>query len=488
MKTKFLFPLCFIILHSSFCLSLRAQGTAFTYQGRLSDNGSPANGLYSLRFRLLQTNNGAPQGPVLTNNAVAVSNGLFTTTLDFGDYFGTREFALEIGVRSNGSAVDFTVLTPINAIRPTPVAIAANHAALAVSVVSVPDGALSANIPRLDGSAAFTGPMSFSNAIGTFNGAFTGNGAGVTNLDLTVNSGGAINLNGFVHASSLSVESYPISVTAADVNGDGKVDLIGAISGVVGSLAVLTNNGSGGFVLASSPGVGSYPKSVTAADVNGDGKVDLISANAGPCCPNPPGTLTVLTNNGSGGFVLASSPSVGNAPHGVAAADVNGDGKVYLISANFGDNTLTVLTNNGGGGFVLASSLNVDAGPLQVAAADVNGDGKVDLISANQNGNTLSVLINNGSGGFTWTFTALLDNSPQSVAAADVNGDGKVDLISANANANTLSVLTNNGSGGFALSSSPGVGSSPSSLTAADVNGDGWVDLITANPIPALAG
>jgi len=84
------------------------------------------------------------------------------------------------------------------------------------------------------------------------------------------------------------------------------------------TLTVLTNNGSGGFGLASSPGVGLNPISVTAADVNGDGKVDLISANANA------NSLTVLTNNGSGGFVLSSSPGVGNSPRSIAAADVNG--------------------------------------------------------------------------------------------------------------------------------------------------------------------
>ena len=78
----------------------------------------------------------------------------------------------------------------------------------------------------------------------------------------------------------------------------------------------------------------------------------------------------------------------------VAAADVNGDGKVDLISANIYGNSLSVLTNNGSGGFVLATNLSVGSGPNWVTAADVNGDGKVDLISANGGNNTLSVLTN----------------------------------------------------------------------------------------------
>jgi len=96
-----------------------------------------------------------------------------------------------------------------------------------------------------------------------------------------------------------------------------------------------------------------------AADVNGDGKMDLISANLGPSAMPIGTTLTVLTNNGSGLFALSSSPTVGPGPNAVVAADVNGDGKVDLISANFGTNTLTVLTNNGSGGFARASSASV---------------------------------------------------------------------------------------------------------------------------------
>ena len=130
------------------------------------------------------------------------------------------------------------------------------------------------------------------------------------------------------------------------------------------------------FIFSSLPGVGSDPECVIAADVNGDGKLDLISANFHD------GTLTVLTNNGSGDFVLSSSPFVGMA-YSVCAADVNGDGKLDLIAPNFYGSSLMVLTNDGTGGFELASTPTVGADPDSVCAADVNGDGKVDLICAN---------------------------------------------------------------------------------------------------------
>jgi hypothetical protein len=238
---------------------------------------------------------------------------------------------------------------------------------------------------------------------------------------------------------------------------------------------VLTNDGGGGFGLSSSPTVGLYPVSVTAADVNGDGHVDLISANYDS------DTLSVLTNDGSGNFGLLTSPAAENGPYFVTVADINEDGRPDLITANYDTNTLSVLTNDGGGGFGLSSSPTVGLYPVSVTAADVNGDGHVDLISANFGTNTLSVLTNNGSGSFVLSSSPGVGPNPVSVAAADLNGDGRLDLIGADQSSASLSVLTNDGSGGFGLSSSPGVGFSPTDVKAADLNGDGHLDLVTAN-------
>ena len=125
---------------------LHAQGTAFTYQGRLTDGMGPANGCYDFQFALYDADlEGMAQADKLTLEAAAVSNGLFTVLLDFGNGVFTGDGRwLEIGVRTNGAGA-FVTLAPRQAMTPAPYAIyaaQAGHAALATRAVSVPDGSI----------------------------------------------------------------------------------------------------------------------------------------------------------------------------------------------------------------------------------------------------------------------------------------------------------------------------------------------------------
>jgi hypothetical protein len=137
MKTKIqsllILLICLIMLHSSFCPCLHAQGTAFTYQGRLDSGTNPAAGSYDFTFAVFNAaTGGAQSGVTLTNPAIAVSNGLFTTMIDFGGIFSGTNYWLAVGVRTNGNGA-FTALSPRQPLTPVPYAIYAPNAGTSVS-------------------------------------------------------------------------------------------------------------------------------------------------------------------------------------------------------------------------------------------------------------------------------------------------------------------------------------------------------------------
>ena len=153
-------------------------GTLITYQGQMTSNGVPADGSYDLSFSLHNAAIGGGQiGNVLTNSAVAISNGSFTVGLDFGaEAFDGQARWLEIAVRSNPN--DFSVLSPRQPVTATP------YALTAISVSGpLTDGQIPATIARLNGGQTFSGPLQLTNAANTVAGNFTGNGSGLTNLD-----------------------------------------------------------------------------------------------------------------------------------------------------------------------------------------------------------------------------------------------------------------------------------------------------------------
>jgi len=164
--------------------SLLAQGTAFTYQGRLDDAGQPAHGIYDFRFTIYDSASGgtAVAGPI-TNSAVAVTNGLFTVSLDFGaGVFTGPSRWLEIAVHTNGGAT-FTTLTPRQAILPAPYAITASNL-----TGTLPASQLTGTLPSANLAGTYSGAVTFNNPANSF----TGNGAGLTELNASALSSGTV--------------------------------------------------------------------------------------------------------------------------------------------------------------------------------------------------------------------------------------------------------------------------------------------------------
>ena len=189
------------------------------------------------------------------------------------------------------------------------------------------------------------------------------------------------------------------SLAVADLNGDGQPDLVVANSSACagcrnGSVGVLLGNGDGTFKKAVTYPAGLVPISVAVADMNGDGKPDVVVTNNQD---NGNGSVGLLLGNGDGTFgSVVNYASGGFSPQSVAVADLNGDGKLDVLVSNLSSNNVGVLLGNGDGTF--RAPLIYGTGginPLSVAIADVNGDGKPDLVVVNSGSDTIGVLLNN---------------------------------------------------------------------------------------------
>jgi hypothetical protein len=180
-----------------------AQGTAFTYQGRLNDSGGPAGGRYDLRFALYDAASaGGQQGNLLTNTATVVSNGLFTVTLDFGNQFSGAGRWLEIAVRTNGAGA-FTPVAPRQWLTPTPYAVRAASASVADTATVVNAANLVGTLPASQVSGVIArsqlpaGVLVVTNNPGNsylnLAGSLSGGLGGFTNLDITSSAFGPRN-------------------------------------------------------------------------------------------------------------------------------------------------------------------------------------------------------------------------------------------------------------------------------------------------------
>jgi uncharacterized repeat protein (TIGR03803 family) len=322
---------------------------------------------------------------------------------------------------------------------------------------------------------------------------FLGNGDGTFSGPEVLGSGG----------------TFTNSIVVADVNKDGKADLVISSSCggncEFGAVGVLLGNGDGTFQTAITNATGRIQSQiVTVADINGDGKPDLV---IGGCPPTFPGNIcngssdyllvAVMLGNGDGTFQsptvitpLLNAPSV----FSLTAGDANGDGKqdLFFVSSD----SVCVMLGNGDGTFQpLVQYLTGGLGTTSVVLADINGDGKPDLLVANScidsgcNSGSIGVLLGNGDGTFQAAVSyATLEPATFSLVTADVNGDAKLDALVANSSypTQTLDLLLGNGNGTFQPATLlegdiPTGRMADHFLAVGDFNGDGRPDFVGAS-------
>jgi hypothetical protein len=240
-----------------------------------------------------------------------------------------------------------------------------------------------------------------------------------------------------------------VSLVTGDFNGDGRMDVAVGVApglGVSGPSGVYVLFGQANGSLGTPVKVDSSlnPTGLVAADINGDGRADLIVADQGlyayaGSSDQVDGAVHVYLGNGNETFTAAASPTTTATNYGVAVlGDLNGDGKPDLIlggnvagAQGSSEPSVYALLGNGDGTFqpAVATALpaNYGIGSTSIAVADFNKDGHLDVAVGDATALT-SVLLGNGDGTFTLTALAL-GQAPGALAAIDLNGDGFPELL-----------------------------------------------------------
>jgi hypothetical protein len=280
----------------------------------------------------------------------------------------------------------------------------------------------------------------------------------------------------------LNIGSHPNDLAVADLNKDGRLDIV--TCNAENTLTLLLGNGRGGFTPAPDSPLKAAAHLIAVGDVNNDRNPDLALTH------HDSFGVEVLLGAGDGRFSPApGSPFTahqGTKPHnhGLALNDLNSDGHLDITTSNQDDNSVSVLLGNGRGSFtpVGGSPFAVGRAPYPHAVGDVNRDGHLDIVTPNVGSNNVTVLLGDGRGEFKGAANSpyATASRPYYIAIGDVSGDGKPDLITTHDDINLITTLLGDGRGGF--TAAPGspfdVGRRAYKLIAADVTGDARMELV----------
>lgn len=265
-----------------------------------------------------------------------------------------------------------------------------------------------------------------------------------------------------------------IDIGTDDFNNDGNLDIY-VVSRDNQTVFVFTGNGDGTFITPPTKVyIENYPRRVITADINGDGKKDLITGNLYT-------SFNVVLGNGAGGFGIPIKYNLPVNDVSITSGDFNKDGKVDLATIDFPNRFTVFLRNAANDGFD-SSSVIVGAGfIINMTSADFNNDATLDIILADFNSDQIWMLKGKGDGTFNTPVSFPVSN-PMELSSGDINGDGNIDLLITCYNTE-LKIWLGDGSGSFMQEIPFQLGYSLGGNIISDFNADGIVDIAVTDQI-----
>ena len=325
---------------------------------------------------------------------------------------------------------------------------------------TITSGSFAAKVDFTTGNSPYAAALGDIDGDGKLDLVVSNNASNTISVFSNTATSGVINSGSFATKVDFTTGTNPNDVAIGDIDMDGKPDLVVAnfYSNTISVLRNTATSGisSGSFATKVDFTAPSHPYSVAIGDLDGDGKPDVAIANQGAA------SVSVYRNTSTSGTITTSSLAtnvdftVGTSPFSVAIGDLDGDGKMDLAVANNSSNSISVLRNTSSvgsitsGSFATAVSFTTGSSPYSISLGDIDGDGKVDMVTPNASANTVSVFRNIATSGSitSGSFAAKADfatgSSPRFVAIGDLDNDDKPDMAVANLVANTISVLRNN--------------------------------------------